>query len=101
MNNMDKHRRESIRWILLLALKYAWPSTAGEVLALRTVQAEFPDATSREVRGELEYLASRALVTLTKDPSGPWFGKLTRHGMDLAEYTIDCEPGIARPQKYW
>ena len=25
----------------------------------------------------------------------------SRYGVDIAEYTIDCEPGIARPAKYW
>ena len=30
-----------------------------------------------------------------------WFADLTRLGVDLAEYTIDCQPGIARPDKYW
>ena len=28
------------------------------------------------------------------------FADLTRHGVDVAEYTVDCEPGIARPAKY-
>ena len=23
------------------------------------------------------------------------------HGTDVAEYTVECDPGIARPQKYW
>ena len=43
----------------------------------------------------------RELVTLDKQPSGRWFAVLTRHGVDVAEYTVDCEPGIARPAKYW
>ena len=99
--NMDKQRRESIRWILLLALNHARPYGAGEVLLLSVVQAEFPDATPLEVRRELEYLSGRALVEVRKAPDGPWRAELTRHGMDCAEYTTDCEPGIARPPKYW
>ena len=31
----------------------------------------------------------------------PWTARLTRHGRDFVEYTIDAEPGIARPKKYW
>jgi hypothetical protein len=27
--------------------------------------------------------------------------KLTRIGIDVVEYTVECDPGIARPKKYW
>ena len=40
-------------------------------------------------------------MTLNKEPSGRWFAELNRHGTDVAEYTVECDPGIARPQKYW
>ncbi|MDF5958732.1 hypothetical protein P4052_06230 [Pseudomonas aeruginosa] len=71
----------------------------GPVLSV--AQSEYPDATPLEIRRELDYLADRDLVTLVKEPSGKWFADLTRYGTDVAEYTIDCEPGIARPKKYW
>jgi len=33
---------------------------------------------------------------------GPqWRAKLTRIGTDGGEYTAPCDPGIARPAKYW
>ena len=63
--------------------------------------ARDPDASPIEVRRELDYLGDRKLVELRKDPAGPWWGGLTRYGTDLAEYTVDCDPGIARPKKYW
>ena len=62
---------------------------------------EYPDATPLELRRELDYLSDRDLVKLEKRPDGKWFADLTRYGTDVAEYTIDCEPGIARPVKYW
>ncbi len=65
------------------------------------IHSSYPDASPLEVRRELDYLRDRDLVALKHDPSGRWFGDLTRFGTDVAEYTIDCEPGIARPQKYW
>ena len=37
----------------------------------------------------------------TKQPDGHWHSKLDRLGIDMVEYTIDCQAGIARPQKYW
>ena len=40
-------------------------------------------------------------LPLFETPQGRWFADLTRIGVDLAEYTIPCEPGIARPEKYW
>jgi len=96
-----KVRRESLRWLLLLALYNAQPADLVEAVLLATAQAMFPDATPIEIRRALDYLSDRKLVDIRKEPSGPWWGNLTRYGTDIVEYTIDCEPGIARPKKYW
>ena len=96
-----KIRRESLRWLILLTLNNARPVGAYEMPILAVAQSEYPDATPLELRRELDYLADRQLVELTKEPSGRWFADLTRYGIDIAEYTIDCEPGIARPARYW
>ena len=49
-----------------------------------------------------DYLAERDLITITgRDMQPQWFCKLDRYGMDVVEYTVPCEPGIARPNKYW
>ena len=101
MIDHTKTRRESMRWIILLTLNNARPIGAYEELVLATIQAMYPDATALEVRRELDYLADRALVDLRKEPSGRWFADLTRDGIDVAEYTVDCDAGIARPTKYW
>lgn len=98
---MQKLRREQVRWVLLLALNNARPIGAVETILLGVVHGVYPDATALEVRRELDYLASRRLVAIDKSPAGPWRVSLTRLGVDIAEYTIDCEPGIARPEKYW
>lgn len=94
-------RREAIRWLILLTLNNARPIGAFEGLVLAVAQSEYPDATALELRRELDYLSGRELVTLDKQPSGRWFAALTRQGVDVAEYTVACEPGIARPAKYW
>lgn len=96
-----KARREYLRWLILLTLNNARPIGAYEGPVLTVAQAEYPDATALEIRRELDYLADRKLVAVVKEPSGRWFADLTRYGVDLAEYTVDCAPGIARPQKYW
>ncbi len=96
-----KVRRESMRWNLINTLDKARPHTSSEQFLLDVMRAIYPDATALEVRRELDYLADRKLVDLNKTPSGAWFADLTRYGVDIAEYTIDCAAGIARPVKYW
>lgn len=97
----DKIRREDIRWQILLTLNNASPIGAFEELIATVIRATYPDATGLEVRRHLDYLSDRELVTLKKQPDGRWFGDLTREGTDVVEYTVDCDPGIARPIKYW
>lgn len=101
MIDQAKVRRESMRWLILLTLNNARPIGAYEELVLFTLQALYPDATDVEVRRELDYLSDRDLVGIKKEPSGRWFADLTRYGVDVAEYTVECDPGIARPPKYW
>ncbi|MDO4725232.1 MAG: hypothetical protein Q4A97_10800 [Comamonadaceae bacterium] len=96
-----KTRREQMRWELIRVLDKSRPHTSSEVFLLGIMQAIFRDATALEVRRELDYLAARDLVELVKESSGMWYADLSRHGVDIAEYTIDCAPGIARPVKYW
>ena len=96
-----KVRRETMRWELLRTLDKSRPHTASDAFLLGIMQAIFADATALEVRRELDYLADRDLVEIVKEPSGMWYADLTRYGVDIAEYTLDCEPGIARPLKYW
>lgn len=96
-----KIRREALRWLILLTLNNARPIGAYEGPVLSVAQSEYPDATPLELRRELDYLSDRELIGLKKEPSGRWFADLTRHGIDVAEYTVDVEPGIARPAKYW
>ena len=101
--NIDpaKVRRESLRWYILLTLNTSRPVDPHEVVVLSTIQGVYPDATAMELRRELDYLSDRSLVTLKKSPAGVWICGLTHYGVDIAEYTIDCNPGIARPEKYW
>lgn len=96
-----KIRRETIRWQVLLTLLNAAPMGAWEELILSVIQATYPDSTALELRKALDYLSDRELVKLDKKPDGRWFADLTRYGTDVAEYTVNCDPGIARPAMYW
>lgn len=100
MIDLVKLRREVIRWILLVSLNSARASGgASETLLLYMIQTEYPDATPLEIRGQLDYLADRGLLKLDKKPDGTWLADINHHGVDVVEYSVDCEPGIARPKK--
>ncbi|WP_160286844.1 hypothetical protein [Pseudomonas knackmussii] len=101
MIDQAKARRESMRWYILRALDNSRPIDPHEAVVLATIQGIFPDATQVELRRELDYLEDRSLVTIERKPSGQWVAGLTHYGVDIVEYTIDCHPGIARPEKYW
>jgi hypothetical protein len=94
---MHKIRREQIRWFLLVAANVSRPAGIYTEAMLPIVQATYPDATHREIRLQLDYLEERALVKITKDSLDRWFVELTRFGIDVVEYTLPVEPGIARP----
>lgn len=101
MIDTAKLRREFIRWMLLLALNNGRASGGvSEHVLLLTIQGEYPDATALELRAELDYLEDRGLVKIARRPDGRWWADINRFGVDVVEYTVECDPGIARPQKY-
>lgn len=100
MIDQAKQRREFMRWVLLLGLYNARPIGAWEEVLLSIMLGVWSDATKHEVRLALDYLGDRRLVEVTKEPSGRWKAELNRYGVDVVEYTVPCEPGIARPEKY-
>lgn len=91
-------RREAIRWYLIVAANVSRPQGIYVEAMLPIVQAVYADATELELRRELDYLEERDLVKIARDGMDRWFVELTRHGIDLAEYTTVVEPGIARPR---
>lgn len=99
--DLAKIRRESIRWTILITLNNARPVGTFDSVVLSVVRAEYFDSTPLEIRRELDYLESRDLVKIERQPDGRWHADLTRYGVDVAEYTLPVEPGIARPEKYY
>lgn len=99
--DMEKARREQIRWLALVAVNAGRPEPVAEPLILSAIQGVPVQCTARELRIELDYLEDRKLVSLKRLEGAPWTAELTRHGVDFVEYTIEAEPGIARPRKYW
>lgn len=94
-----RERSAFMRWVLLLAMNINRPTHSTLRFLLQVVRGEYDDATELQVRRELDYLESRDLVKVFTDPLGQVSADLTRHGIDIAEYTVEVEPGIARPAK--
>lgn len=99
--DLQKQKREQLRWLILETLNSARPIGANEGLILNVVNDVQGGVTNLELRRELDYLVDRDLVDISKKESGMWHAELTRYGVDVVEYTVECEPGIARPRKYW
>lgn len=100
---MDFHqeRIELIRWYALLCVYQGRPYPVAEPLILSTLQSIPLQLSALELRRELAYLQTRQLLSLDQLEGAPWTAQITRHGVDLVEYKIPLEPGIARPKKYW
>lgn len=99
--DMEKARRESIRWHVLVAVHSGAPHPVAESLILSAIQSIPIECTALELRRQLDYLADRKLLDLKRHEGAPWSAELTRHGVDVVEYTVECDAGIARPKKYW
>jgi hypothetical protein len=99
--DIEKMKREQLRWLVLETLNSARPIGANEGLILQVVNDVQGAVTALELRRELDYLSDRGLVSVTGKQSPMWHAELTRGGVDVVEYTVDCDPGITRPRKYW
>lgn len=101
MTDIQTSLRETLRWRIIQALNVGRPYPVGEDVLMRTVSGPDMPISPRELRRELDYLEARDLVAVEGKQTPSWASRLTRHGIDIAEYTIDAHPGIARPVKYW
>lgn len=99
--DIEKHKREGLRWLILETLNSARPIGANEGLIINVANEIQGQVTHHELRRELDYLTDRKLVEVTGKDSPVWHAELSRHGVDVVEYTVPCDAGIARPRKYW
>lgn len=98
--DMEKATREQIRWRILKALDAGRPLSVSELVIMDVLQDSALPITPHGLRRELDYLEDRKLVTLTNKARPVWSAELTHYGVDLVEYTVECFPGIARPQRW-
>ncbi len=99
MIDHQKVRREAIRWHLLQTLNVSRPDGMFMEAIKPVIESVYPDVTELELVRELDYLADRELTCTMRQPDGRWYADLTRHGVDVVEYTVECDPGISRPKK--
>lgn len=103
MNEIDleRARKENLRWLILAALNAARPVGASEAIVLTAVRGVITDVTQLMLRREMDYLEHRGLIRISGRDTPCWHGELTREGVDVVEYTVPCDVGIARPPKWW
>lgn len=100
MSDLEKAKRELSRWTILRILDAGRPGKLDEAIILAALNdTHRAGATPSELRRELDYLADRELIEVERT-AHEWFARLTHHGIDLVEYTVDVEPGIARPPRW-
>ena len=95
---MANVRHQAIRWHLLSAINLSRPQGMYTQGLLPIIQSVYPDATENEIRRELDYLAERRLLKIAKDGFDRWMVEMMRYGIDVVEYTVECDPGISRPR---
>ena len=89
----------AIRWSILRTVRVGGHLGATETMVKHVIDAEFIGVTQDVLRDELHYLEKRELITLDRHELDPWRAELTRYGYDVADYQVDCLPGIARPRR--
>lgn len=99
--DLEKAQREQVRWRILKVLDAGRPLPVSEVIVLQVMQDAALHLTPHGLRRELDYLEVRKLVNIDGRQSPVWSAELTRFGVDVVEYTVDCLPGIARPAKWY
>ena len=98
--DLDRARREELRWLILRALYAAQPIGTTENIVKNAIEPCVPDVSITELRTQMDYLAERGLITIVERYRPTWFVKINRYGVDVVEYTIEVEPGIARPKEW-
>lgn len=94
---VDSSRTQTVRYLLLMTLNVARPGECQAYMLRSVLTTVYPDATEHEVMRELDYLHSRQLITVRSTPLNQTFAKIVRHGIDVLERTIECDPGILLP----
>lgn len=98
--DLEQIQRRNIRWRILSTLNAGRPGRVNESIILSVCHDSDLPITPHGLRRELDYLRDRELITIFGEQSQLWSADLTRIGIDVVEYEVDCDAGIARPRKW-
>ncbi|HEU4601565.1 MAG TPA: cytoplasmic protein [Steroidobacteraceae bacterium] len=98
--DFEKAQREEARWRILRALDAGRPGAVSETILFRVLKDIKLPISPKGLRRELDYLRDRELITIVDEDGPTWSAELTRIGVDVVEYTVPCDAGIARPPKW-
>ena len=104
MLQIDRARRESLRWQILLVLYHCRENWTRESQILVVIGDEIDNCGLNEMRQELSYLESKELLEIDRRNTAGgvlWRAKIEGAGVDFVEYNSADLVGIARPAKYW
>ena len=96
---LDEKALPSVRWSILRTLECAGHLGATETMVKSVLDTEFFGVTQKIMRDQITYLETRDLVTVARSEVDPWRVNLDRYGWDVAQYQVDCDPGIRRPPR--
>ena len=93
----EQQETELTRWLILRTAQNGGHQGATETIIAAVLGGEVP-VSQKTLRDEIDYLEKRKLIESERFELKPWRITLTRHGRDLVDYQVECEPGIARPK---
>lgn len=95
--NLEKFRREEIRWRILRIADAGRPIGVTETQTYRVLHDCGFVLGPAELRREVEYLKTKDLIEFALKKDGTWWLKLTAVGIDFVEYATPDLLGIDRP----
>ena len=96
---IDEAMLPGARWDILRTLRVGGHLGATETMIREVLAAGYLGVTKHWIRDQLAYLEARRLIAIKRSEVEPWRATLTRYGYDIADYQVDCEPGIRRPPR--
>lgn len=99
--DIERAQRGELRWRILRALESGRPVALSETILHRTLVDIQLQVSPHGLRRELKYLEGKGLITVLAEDEPTWLAELTPYGIDVAEFEVDCPPGIGRPAKKW
>ena len=96
---VDERHLPGARWAIIRTCRVGGHLGATETMIRDVLVAEYLGVNASFIRDQLDYLEKRKLIEIARHEVDPWRATLTRYGYDVADYQVDCDPGIRRPPR--